>query len=111
MARGDAITDIITNGNNTTTWIQPASGDEWMMTHASIDVTRFKWNPAASESAIFGGAGHNRNGSLAQYGDVGKLERFKAKGPWKLILTNAHYLGLEYYGSFEVWWTGVKIKD
>ena len=108
MAVDDVISDYFTDVANASAFsIQPASGDEWLITHVLVEETG-PWyiNPHTTaanwEVGLFGGA-TGRNSNYEEYG-VQQVRFF---------LTNSEYIRLYNYsgGTDSAGFSGIKIKE
>ena len=110
MASGDVVSDnAVTLGDNTTVDIQPASGDEWLMTHLLVDST--SWRLRGTD-----GTDDTQNLQLGLFGGTTtvptKLEDIGLH-PLKLMLTNTMRLLIKNESGAEkdFMYSAVKMKD
>ena len=104
MARGDVVSDsYVAIGNGATVDIQPASGDEWVVT----------WIGASTGGVgIRGNDGSNATDDLV-FGNTGQIQMMLTGRPFRLIITNAQYFRFAEEGTANEtgMYSAIKSKD
>ena len=111
MARGDVVSDsYVAIGNGATVDIQPASGDEWVVTWigASTGGVGIRGNDGsnATDDLVFGNTGSNTN-------ETGQIQMMLTGRPFRLIITNAQYFRFAEQGTANEtgMYSAIKSKD
>ena len=111
MARGDVVSDsYVEIGNGATVDIQPASGDEWIVTWigGSTGGIGLRGNDGANQTSdwVFANRGNNTNVS-------GQIQQMLTGLPLRLVITNSQYIQFAEEGSANetAMYSAVKSKD